>query len=197
MTVITLVPDTNVFIQCKVLNELPWEEEFDAFDTVTLVVTRALQKEIDHQKNRGNDRVGRRARKAATLFKGMIVENMEHVVREENPRVTLVMRADIKPDEERRSELDMTEPDDQIVACGCTLASQEADSDVRLLTHDSGPMATAQLVGLPFYPVPDHWLSPPEPSPSEKKVHALEQEVKRLKQDEPVVTVHCLDAQGN
>ena len=197
MATITLIPDTNVFIQCKNLNELPWADEFDDFEAVVLVVTRPLQKEIDKQKSRGNDRVGRRARKTASVFKDMIVTNSEHVIREEHPRVVVAMRADIKPEDGRRPEFEMNERDDQVVACGCVLASQDADRDVRLLTHDSGPMATAQLVGLPIYPVPDHWLAPPEPSPSEKKVRVLEAEVKRLKHDEPVVTIHCLDAQGN
>ncbi len=197
MAAITLIPDTNVFIQCKLLHELPWQEEFSGFDTVTLAVTRPLQKEIDRQKNRGNDRVGRRARKTAAMFKDMIVTNSKHVIREEHPRVVLAMRADIKPEDGQRPELDMTDRDDQIIACGCVLASQDPDRDVRLLTHDSGPMATAQLVGLPIYPVPDHWLAPPEPSASEKKLRVLEAEVNRLKQDEPIVTIHCLDAHGN
>lgn len=69
--VLYLFPDTNVFIQCRPLEDLDWSEWTD-FDEVHLLVCRTVQREIDHQKNRGNDRVGRRARKVSSLFRDIV-----------------------------------------------------------------------------------------------------------------------------
>jgi len=55
--VLHLFPETNVFIQCRPLDELDWSA-WAGFYEVHLVVCRPVQREIDNQKNRGNDRVG-------------------------------------------------------------------------------------------------------------------------------------------
>ena len=62
-----LFPDTNLFIQCLPLQQIDWTQ-WDDFDEVHLLVSRPVQREIDNQKNRGNDRVGQRARKTYQTF---------------------------------------------------------------------------------------------------------------------------------
>ena len=52
-----LFPDTNVFIQCRPLNEVDWSEWMN-HDEVHLIVCQPIQRELDKHKNRGNDRVG-------------------------------------------------------------------------------------------------------------------------------------------
>ena len=62
MKVLRFFIDTNVQIQCRPLAELDWSP-WAGFDEVQLVVCRPVQREIDHQKGRGNDRVGKQARR--------------------------------------------------------------------------------------------------------------------------------------
>ena len=53
---LVLFPDTNLFIQCKPLEELDWSE-WKNFAEVHLRVCRTVTREIDDQKPRGNSRV--------------------------------------------------------------------------------------------------------------------------------------------
>lgn len=52
---IDVFPDTNLFVQCRALEQLDWTI-FSAFDDVRLLVTRPVQAEIDAQKGSGSGR---------------------------------------------------------------------------------------------------------------------------------------------
>jgi len=69
--ILYLFPDTNLFIQCRPLSELGWDR-WGAFDEIHLIVSRPVQAEIDKHKNRGNDRVAKRARTASSLLREII-----------------------------------------------------------------------------------------------------------------------------
>ena len=70
--IVYLFPDTNLFIQCHPLEKLDWSA-WEKFDEVHLIVSRPVQREIDNQKNRGNDRVGKKARQAHSLFRDIVI----------------------------------------------------------------------------------------------------------------------------
>ena len=71
MTTLYVFPDTNLFIQCHPLEQLNWAE-LGAYDEIRLIVCRTVQREIDRNKDRGNDRVGKRARTTNSLFRKVI-----------------------------------------------------------------------------------------------------------------------------
>jgi hypothetical protein len=54
---IFLLPDSNLFIQCKPLKDLDWSP-WKNYSHVRLIVTRPAQVKIDRQKNKGSDRLG-------------------------------------------------------------------------------------------------------------------------------------------
>jgi integrase len=159
-------------------------------------VARPVQSEIDELKNRGGDRLARRARKASSLLRQLITGHNDHlVIRPTNPVVKLFIDASLRPTE-GLGDLDYGRRDDQLVGCVHAFAQLRPGVDVRLLTHDTGPMASARMVGVAFTPVPDDWLLPPEPSDSDRRIRALEAEVARLKQAEPEFVIACVDADG-
>jgi PIN domain len=194
--ILHLFPDTNLLIQCRALEELDWER-WKEFDEVRLVISRPVQKEIDKHKNGGNERLAKRGKKAASLLRDVIADAADHkVIREADPRVTLFIRLGIRPSEEFAEILNYAEPDDQLVGTAHSFATQNPGCDARILTHDSGPMASAKTVGVTAAVIPDEWLLPPERSESDKRIKALEAEVARLKQDEPAFQIACLDRNG-
>ena len=86
-----LFPDTNIFIECKPLADLDWSD-WKEFPEIHLVVCRPVQREIDQQKNRGNDRVGQRARAANGLFRKIIQSGQDHeLVKGSSPAVLLYL----------------------------------------------------------------------------------------------------------
>ena len=168
-----LFADTNLFIQCRHLEELDWSL-WPEFSEVHVIVSRPVQREIDNQKNRGNDRVGRRARKAYQLFRDIVTgEDGYAVVRESGPAVKLILQGPKKPASGLSGVLDYSKADDEIVGHLYEHREQHVEHDVRLLTHDSGQMMTAKSLELPFVVIPDSWLLEPEASDTEKENRRL------------------------
>ena len=180
-----LFPHTNVFIQCHALNEVDWSDLVDCAE-IQLIVCQPVQREMDKHKNRGNDRVGKRARKTCSMFRQIILGEQDYqLIRNDGPRIILSLDASIAPISSQLPSLDYSKQDDQIVGHIHAYCQQHEDQDVRLLTHDIGPMMTDQSIGLPFVAVPDSWLLPPEPNKTEKEVARLSRELDRLKESEP------------
>ena len=186
-----LFPDTNVFIQCRPLEEFDWSEWAD-FEEVYLIVCRTVQREIDDQKTRGNDRVAQRARKTNSLFRH-IIEKDYKVIREDSPPVKLILGSSNVPSNELKDHLDYSKPDNEIVGFLYQYKQQYPEADVRLLTYDTGAMATAKSLNLPFVPVKDDWLLPPESNQVERENRRLREEVNRLRKAEPQFRVKCVD----
>jgi len=192
-----LIPDTNLFIQCHDLGEIDWSE-LGEFDEILLIVCRPVQREIDHQKQRGNDRIGRRARKTQSMFREIIVGGGTcKLIREADPLVRLLIDPSCLPNPALGDRLDYGETDDRIVGCADTYRKQHPDSDVRLLTHDSGPMASARMVSVSFVPIPDSWLRPPEDNETERENKLLRTKLAHIENAEPRFTVAHAGAHGD
>ena len=160
--ILYLFPDTNVFIQCKPLEQLEWSE-WEDFSEIHLLVSRPVQREIDDQKNRGNNRVANRARQTYRLFRKIIDGRQEYeLVRDSIPTVKLFLQGPSQPSPELGGILDYGKPDDQIVGCLHKFRRDNPESDAKLLTYDGGPMMTANSLGIPYIAVKDDWLLPPE-----------------------------------
>lgn len=188
-----LLLDTNVFIECRPLKDLGWEQWADEFDEIHLIVSYPVQREIDNQKDRGNDRVGRRAREIAPMFKKIIVGTESYeLIREAKPQVKLLVDSSCRPDPDLKDELSDS-VDDQIVACLSAFRKALPGKDAYLLTHDVGPMGTAKRHSLPFIPVPEEWRRPPETTKEEKENKRLKAELERLRETEPQFQIRCVD----
>jgi hypothetical protein len=190
---IFVFPDTNVFEQCRDLNELAFCEVLNA-DSLKIIVARAIQEEIDRHKRDANPRRAKRARKAAALFhKALSSENETLLVRESGPRIALTFPEGSVRRESFPVELDPDRTDDRLVA---EASSFRAKGRVILLTHDTGVMLTAKRAGLEYIQVPDSWLLPPESTDAEKRIKELEAEVARLRETEPDFRIRCVDRDG-
>ena len=188
--VVHLFCDTNLFLQCRELEELDWSTWQGM--QVRVIVSAPVLKEIDHRKNRGNDRVSRRARKASQRFRKMLPVG-ESVVREAHPRVTLSVEPGHHYSFDLKDRLDYSGRDDQLVGTVHAFARAHQEADVRLLTHDTTPLYTAQGLELRAEIIPDKWLLPPEEDARGKKIRALEAELERMRRTEPSFAVEFLD----
>ena len=191
--ILYLFPDTNLFIQCRPLQELDWSE-WANFEEIHLIVCRPVQREIDNQKNRGNDRVGRRARKMYSLFRRIALgANDYELILGTTPQVKLFLESPSKPSTELENRLDYSRPDDEIVGCLYRFIQEHPDKDARLLTHDTGPMMTSKSLDMPFIPVNETWILPPENTGEEREITRLKNEINQLKKAEPQFQIRCID----
>jgi hypothetical protein len=186
--ILTLFPDTNLFVQCKPLEELNWAI-FDGADEIKLIITRPVQAEIDSHKAKGSGRLSKRARSASTLFRELLQPGIECKLISSKPRVLLFLRQDLKHDTSLAEQLDYAERDDQLVGIAAGYAAVYPHEEVRVLTYDTGPMASARLVGIPFEEVSQEWLLAPETDESEKRIHKLEGDLLRYQKAEPAFSL--------
>ena len=183
--------DTNLFLQCHPLEQLDWTP-WDGFEEVRLIVSTPVLREVDYRKNKGSDRVANRARATSAMFRKMLTDGQK-VVRAANPHVVLSIEPQHIQSPELEQQLNYEERDDQLVGTLFEFTRCHEGIDVRLLTHDTTPLFTAQGLGLTGNIIPDNWLLPPEPTDAERELLSLRSEVARLKKTEPSFSIRCAD----
>ena len=194
MRILRLFPDTNVFLQCKNLNELDWSP-WSEFDEIHVVVCHLVQREIDRRKAGQNDRTTKRARRTASLLRRVILaESKDHVIHDGSPRVILIV--DHKYSHSPTLNLDYALNDNQLVGTVHAASDANPKDDIRLLTHDAFPLATAHGLGLKADVVPDEWLLPPEATKHDKRMRELEAELESLRSQEPRCTIEWRNVNG-
>ena len=191
-----LFPDTNIFIECKPLAELDWSE-WKEFSKIHLIVCRPVQREIDKLKTQGNDRVGRRARTANSLFRKIIQSGQDHeLVKGSSPAVLLYLGGPGRPSSGLDDFLDYDKPDDEIVGYLHSFRQDNPEADARLLTNDTGPMMTAKTLELPFVPIKADWLLPPEHTTLERENARLKTTITRFERAEPRFNIELVNDEG-
>ena len=180
------VVDTNYFLQYHGADQVDWRE-LCADDEVVLLVPRAVQAEVDKLKQQRSNRLSRRARRAASIFREALRDaNDTAVLRKSAPHVTLRLLGPLEQPKELHG-LDPDTSDDRIVLDACVLRQQ--GQDVRLLTGDTGPLLSAKHAGVPFHMLPEEWLLAPEPDTTSVELLELKKRVGDLEHKEPQLTI--------
>jgi hypothetical protein len=188
--------DTNIFLQCHDLAEVPWDQVAGGTDLL-LLIPMAVQGEIANLKSNGNSRRAKRARRANSFIRQIIQkEDLKIVLRDSNPHVEISFPPATKFQEMQFEGLDLSRSDDRIIAEALAYKSQHPNEDVAIITHDTNPILTAKRYNLPYIVIPDDWLLPPEPDDKDKRIAALEQQVRELRGVSPDIGVEAYDANG-
>lgn len=181
--------DTNMFLQCRDLAELPWQE-ITGDEKLLLLVARPVQEEIDRLKQDGNSRRTKRARAANSLFRKILSsQNSKVTIRTALPLVEIAFSPLASIQESGCKLLDLTRADDRIIAEALHYRSENPADNVAILTHDTQPMLTAKHCGLVYIPVPNNWLLPPEPDTRDRRIFELEQKIRQLGKTHPEISV--------
>jgi predicted nucleic acid-binding protein len=188
----TLFIDTNVLLQCRDLKELAWQEIADGED-ILMLISSPVQGEIDHLKHDGNTRRARRARKANSFIRQLILKEPARIILRESCRVEAA-RLPAMGKLQEHPLLDLSRTDDRIIAEAMRYRDCHQNENVALLTHDTQPLGTAKDCGLPVVVVPDSWLLEPEPDERDKKIVDLESRVRNLEHRTPDIKVSANDA---
>lgn len=194
--ILSVFPDTNLFLQCKPLRELDWTLLGHEGD-IELLITRPVQTELDALKAKGNSRQASRSRSAAALISELLVAPEEGLVLKQRPTVRLRMARAMRPDPAAVNELNYDSRDDQLVGIALAFHKANAESSTLLLTYDHGPMFSAREMSLPFKKIPEEWLLPPEPDDASRKEGALKSELERYQKSEPKFEVGLIDASAH
>ena len=183
------VADTNLFFECKRLEDISWEDL--GSDPIVVVLTKPVIGEIDKHK-----RSGGRTRKRALEISGRIRDMLksgvlEEVIREAGPRVSIRLVPIVYPDPAIASALDYETIDDRIVGIVSAILKEkdEESGSVYFLTDDSVAASTAQSVGVPFRLIDDGWKRPPEQTTEAKRIKELEKDLAAYRAQEPSIVL--------
>lgn len=147
-----LVADTNLFFECRKLEELPWQEL--GHDPIVVLVSKPVLDEIDKHK-KANGRTRDRAIDIFGRVRAMLqASQTEVVLRESGPRVLLRRLGHVQPNADFKEDLDYSRTDERLVGIASTLALEASDHRVVLFTDDSGPASTAASFGVEYLMIP-------------------------------------------
>lgn len=129
--------DTNLLLQCEDLDKLSWSDVTTA-DRILVIVPKAVQIEIDRLKGDGNKRRARRARRANGLLRSAIqAPDFVIPIRTARPAVDLALAPETLKVRSRAEGLDLSCPDDAIIADAWALQCLVRGIIVSILTHDT------------------------------------------------------------
>ena len=194
MSRLILFPDTNVFLQCRALQELLWGDAAQA-DEIELLIGAPVQEEIDRLKGDGNLRRARRARETNNLFRAALLSSDESLIlRESGPKLTLRFAPTLPPNRESAPALDLTRPDDQLL--DEVMHFRRTEPSAQILSGDTGMILRARRLEIPLIPVPNGWLLEPEKDERDRKIAALEAHVAALQSTEATLSVSLTSEDG-
>jgi hypothetical protein len=189
-----LFPDSNVFLQCKALPELPWSDLLQA-DNIDLLIGTPVQDEIDRLKNDGNARRARRARDTNSLFRQVLASPDEAVtIREQGPRIVLRFSPPLPPERDSVDSLDLKRFDDRLI--DEVMHVRRTAPAAQILSDDTGMILRCRRHGVPALAVPESWLLPPEKDERDKQIGALKAENLALRSGEATLSLALEDGDG-
>ncbi|PKO26873.1 MAG: hypothetical protein CVU36_22735 [Betaproteobacteria bacterium HGW-Betaproteobacteria-9] len=188
-SVLYLFPDTNVFLQCKPLEQVTWET-FGRWERINIVVTRPIQTEIDSLKGKGNSRQASKARAATSLLRRLLEDESPFIVLSVKPLVHLSVRLDLRTDDSASESLNYEVRDDQLVGTALAFQREHSADVTRLLTDDTGVMFSAKTVGVEYVRIPQDWFLPPEIDEATKRENALREKLASHEKSEPQFTIN-------
>ena len=187
---ITICSDTNLLMECRELRQLPWAELFPEQQHIRIVLVRTVVREVDRLKSDGKGRRSRRARAlSGGIFRQLLDAGGEAViVRDASPRVDVVLGAS-RPDAAAHPELDLTHPDDRVIAEALAYVAAHPATGSVFVSNDTIALHTAKAHGLECRQIPGDWLAEPEPDPRQKQVEELERRLRLLEGDSPTIGI--------
>ncbi len=181
----TIFLDTNVFLHCRDLKDLPWEELSEGEDALSLLVPRATQREIDNFKGQGSTRRSKRAKIASEYFNKILNSPQMYCIYE-GVFIGFPSQKELAKIP-REPLLDVNKNDDSIVQDVLAYRDIYPDENATILTNDTGLKVTAKEYGIQFISIPDSWLLEPEPDENTKKIRELEEKIKTLESSRPLI----------
>ena len=178
-----LVADTNLFFECKALDQLPWSEL--GAETVIILLTKPVLDEIDkHKKAPGRTR--ERALAIYARIRDMIRASEEEVeLPSTSPRVLLRRELATKPDPALGDVLNYSITDEMLIGITSALRNVVAGAQIKLFTDDTGPAATADSLGVPYLLIDESWRRPQTETTEQRRIKDLERDLATYRAQEP------------
>lgn len=179
-----LVLDSQVVLEGRPLDELPWHE-LETETPILLLCTPTMLAEVDKFKRDG--RLGTRARSFNRLVEPAVGAETA-LISAGPPRVEIALVQVGKIDWLAFDDLDRESGDDRIVAEALNSMVSEPER-LTLFSYDLRPRSAASRHGMKTLKPNENWLLPVEPGPREKETQRLKQRIQVLEASQPELSV--------
>lgn len=161
--------DTNVFLQFKDFEQIPWGELIGGTD-FTIVVSDVVSREIDKHKDSARGKVQKRAKKVSRKLASVFLDG-------EKLRVAMEFCSSYPAclSDEQKVMFDVSPQDDKILMC--ILASDYPKEDIVLVSYDNGILIKAKTLNLNILRMPEEYLQREEQSEEEKELALYKKEL--------------------
>ncbi|HHV36536.1 MAG TPA: hypothetical protein GXX77_01700 [Candidatus Cloacimonetes bacterium] len=184
--------DTNFLIQCKDLEQIDFSELFGDFNSIELLLTEPVLKEIDNFKTDPNRRRSGKARKYNSILSKILnsddtlypINKDSSIVLKLAPHYKYIDLANVD------GLLDISNPDDMLLAYVMKYKA-ENQGKICLITHDNIILAKAHNRKLDKHDIPESWLLPPSKDENQKTIETLQKQIIELKKNRPDIQVNC------
>jgi PIN domain len=185
--------DSNIFFQCRQIEQLPWSELIQD-GSVTLLIPSAVLAELDRHKSNGNGRRASRARLAIGLLR-KILDEPEGSLQLGESDVHMQFAPAFLNTTPVPPGLRHDHADDsillEILACSSNCGSVR---NVALLTDDTNLMVKAKRYGIRYLEIPEDWFLPSEPDDRDRMIKELQQRLSDIQQRDPSIELSVIDA---
>ena len=177
--------DSNVVLEAKELEQLPWAE-VDPVGPILVLVTPQLLREVDSKKRDG--RLGPRARAFNRRMQALVKDATVVPISEGPLRVDLALATCSRIDWSQHDDLDPQEGDHRLVlevihAKGVPLAQR------KFASQDLNPLMVAKRHGVETVHLSENWLPIPEPSAKDREIAKLKSQVRGYQNSEPTFEI--------
>jgi hypothetical protein len=171
--------DTNIFLHFKPFDQINWKS-ITGSDSYVILIAPTIVNELDKHKYSSNKRLSKRAKSMLTKIDGLMDKAQDFI------QFIYSRPKDSTYDDFGLSRGDQ---DDSLLATILEYKVSNTDSDVVLITFDSGPRFKAKSLNIQSLKMPEDMLLPEEPDESEKQIKALQKENLELKNRIPKVAL--------
>lgn len=184
-----VVPDTNIFLHCKALGDLPWAKF--AQNYVDVILVDAVLSELDHWKDQGNDRRAKRVRSLLPTLRRLVIAEQDVIdVALGPPRIRLRLDAKTAPVSK--------EDNDAAIIDAAEAIQSHSGSPVLVLTRDVLLATRCKRRGTNCFlisPEDEEWNDRPErPDP---EITELKRELEEFKRQRPVIELELESLGGS
>lgn len=171
----TVFIDTNIFLHYKFFTDINWMEVLIA-NEILIVIPPIVMREIEKHKFNNKDQIiKKRSEKISARFAKIFKLNEEI-----RPDVKMLFEAH-EPDEEFSAfRLSRETQDDHLIASMLLYKRENPEEEVVLVTNDLPLQVKIAPFNVEIYDLPESLQLPPESDPNEKKVKALERQIREL-----------------
>lgn len=184
--------DTNIFIHCQDIKDIDWQSELGVSE-ICLVIAPVVFEELDVFKDDPRNNRKRNRARSAISFLETVLDSPDQTVRD---GVTLEYAEEMPAIEFGIYNLNSINNDDRLVASAICWSQTHVDSELILVSHDSGPRMKAKQREIRAKELSVKYRLKDQLDEKDKKIRKLEDDVLRLRSSQPKLQLGFADSNG-